>query len=177
MNIKNLVSMFLASLLGGIIAVLAFTQTAVYDRGQSSHTVATSNPYSHLASYTSANISEVSFPDLTFAAEKAVNCVVHVTVKSMQEAFSGSGNPLFDFFYGPRQRQQVPREGFGSGVIISADGYIVTNNHVIRGSEEIEVTLNDKRVYTALLVGSDPSTDLALLKIEDLDTPKHNKTE
>ena len=171
MKVNNLLSMFLASVLGGIIAVLAYTQVVGSGSENSSHAISSSNPYHHFASFSSANISEVSFPDLTFAAEKAVHCVVHVTVKSMQEQFTGSGNPLFDFFYGPRQRQQVPREGFGSGVIISADGYIITNNHVIRGSDEIEVTLNDKRAYTAKLIGADPSTDLALLKIEEAGLP------
>ena len=96
----------------------------------------------------------------------------------MQQGFGGGGgfgDPFFDYFFGPQQpqrrQQQQPqeapmREGSGSGVIISNDGYIVTNNHVIDKSKEIEVTLNDKRTFKAKLVGSDPNTDIALLKIE-----------
>ncbi len=92
-----------------------------------------------------------------------------------QQGFGGGGfnDPFFEYFFGPQQRrqQQQPqeapmREGSGSGVIISNDGYIVTNNHVIDKSKEIEVTLNDKRTFKAKLVGADPNTDIALLKIE-----------
>jgi Do/DeqQ family serine protease len=84
-----------------------------------------------------------------------------------------SGDPFFEYFFGPQFRQQQPqiREGAGSGVIISSDGYIVTNNHVVDNSKEIEVVLNDKRSFTAKVVGSDPNTDIALLKIEEKDLP------
>lgn len=88
------------------------------------------------------------------------------------QSFGGFSDPFFEYFFGPQQRrQQQPQEapmqeGSGSGVIISEDGYIVTNNHVIDGSKEIEVTLNDKRTFKATLVGADPNTDIALLKIE-----------
>ena len=83
---------------------------------------------------------------------------------------------LFDFFFGDGmgRQQQVrtqPRVGFGSGVIISKDGYIVTNNHVIEGADEIEVKLNDNREYKGKLIGTDPNTDLALVKIEGDDFP------
>ncbi len=119
--------------------------------------------------------------DFTMAAELTLHAVVHVKTKSpveMQQGFGGGGgfgDPFFDYFFGPQQpqrrQQQQPqeapmREGSGSGVIISNDGYIVTNNHVIDKSKEIEVTLNDKRTFKAKLVGSDPNTDIALLKIE-----------
>jgi S1-C subfamily serine protease len=116
--------------------------------------------------------------DFTLAAELSVHAVVHVKTKTpmqMQQGFGGGGfnDPFFEYFFGPQQRrqQQQPqeapmREGSGSGVIISNDGYIVTNNHVIDKSKEIEVTLNDKRTFKAKLVGADPNTDIALLKIE-----------
>jgi Do/DeqQ family serine protease len=160
--------MLLVAICGGVIAVFAYTRVVDYKENVSAMN-ASSMPY-HLTALDSQNIRDVSYPDLTFAAEKAVHCVVHVKVKSMQEMYGSSGNPLYDFFYGGR-RQQVPREGFGSGVIISADGYIVTNNHVIRKSDEIEVALNDRRVFTARLIGADPLTDLALLKIEEAGLP------
>ncbi len=112
--------------------------------------------------------------DFTVAAELTVNAVVHVKVKSeVQQSHSFGGDSFFDYFFGPQFRQQQPqiREGAGSGVIISDDGYIVTNNHVIDNSKEIEVVLNDKRTYTATVVGADPSTDIALLKIDEKNLP------
>lgn len=110
--------------------------------------------------------------DLTEAAEKTVHGVVHIkstingrtrTVQEMPD--------LFDYFFGngqPRQRQYQsrPEVGYGSGVIISEDGYIVTNNHVIEGADEIEVNLNDNRTFKASVVGTDANTDLALIKID-----------
>ena len=165
MNFKNLISMFLAAAFGGIIAVFAYVQISGSDGDNSSDVAASSNPYHHLALYGSSNIRDVSYPDLTFAAEKAVNCVVHVKVKSMEETYGS----IWDYLQG--RTQQIPREGFGSGVILSADGYIVTNNHVIRRSDEIEVVLNNKRAYTATVIGTDPSTDLALLKIDETGLP------
>mgnify|MGYP003305176106 CR=1 FL=1 len=113
--------------------------------------------------------------DFTQAAEASVNAVVHVRImKNLQNRTYGYGDgmdPLLHFFFGPRQQApqypQRPQEaGSGSGVIISNDGYIVTNNHVIESADEIEVTLNDKRTFTATLVGTDPTTDIALLKID-----------
>ena len=111
--------------------------------------------------------------DLTKAAEASVNAVVHIKstqlgkVQTVQQPMD-----LFDFFFGnpqggrQRQVQTQPRVGFGSGVIISADGYIVTNNHVIEGADEISVKLNDSREFVGRIIGTDPNTDLALVKIE-----------
>lgn len=107
--------------------------------------------------------------DFTFAAEKSIPAVVHVKVK-VQTNYSGGGN-FFDYFFGPGQMQPREQEGSGSGVIISSDGYIVTNNHVVDRSNNIEVVLNDKRTYDAKVIGADPTTDLALIKIEGKDLP------
>lgn len=120
------------------------------------------------------SVSSAGGTDFTVAAELTVNAVVHVKVKSeVMQSRGFSGDPFFEYFFGPQFRQQQPqiREGAGSGVIISNDGYIVTNNHVIDNSKEIEVVLNDKRSFTAKVVGSDPNTDIALLKIEEKDLP------
>lgn len=105
--------------------------------------------------------------DLTYAATQTVQAVVHVRVRSTVAFDDQSDNPLYQFFYGNNIRQQ-PRKvtGFGSGVIISPDGYIVTNNHVIDGADSIQVTLNNNKVYTATVVGRDPDTDIALIKIK-----------
>lgn len=122
--------------------------------------------------------------DFTNAAEQTVNGVVSVkSFATPQAAMQRQGNadmfsdPLFEFFFGSPRRQapQQPQQsekpqqrqlGLGSGVIISADGYIVTNNHVIADAERLEVTLNDNRNFPATIIGADPVTDLALIKIE-----------
>lgn len=111
---------------------------------------------------------EVVLPNLTFAAENSVHCVVHIATQSVRGGGWSSGNPFFDEFFGLRgnQKPQIA-QGFGSGVILSKDGFIVTNNHVIENAQKIKVILNDKREYDARLVGTDPSTDIALLKIEE----------
>ncbi len=103
---------------------------------------------------------------LQSAAEKTIECVVNVKTQSTVSY----RNPIYDFFYGDRyQGDKEPVTGVGSGVIITADGYVVTNNHVVENSEKVTVTLNDKREYTAKVVGTDPSTDLALLKLDAKD--------
>lgn len=125
--------------------------------------------------------------DFTHAAESTINGVVSIKSYATPRGYNyrnGGGNyvdPLFDFFFGSPRRQQRPQQqepqqneqqlGLGSGVIISEDGYIVTNNHVIDGAERLEITLNDNRTYNAKVIGSDPSTDLALLKIEETGLP------
>lgn len=110
--------------------------------------------------------------DFTQAADQSVHAVVHI--KSVAKPSQRNQRDYFDpyefFFGGQRHQFQVqPRVGFGSGVIISRDGYIVTNNHVIQGANEIEVTTNDGEVYTAKLVGGDEASDIALLKISGND--------
>ncbi len=105
--------------------------------------------------------------DLRAAAKHSVQAVVHV--KTTQYDRNNQSITLFDFIFGEGQGYNMePRSvmGSGSGVIISEDGYIVTNNHVIEKTDRIEVILNDKRSYKAKLIGTDPTTDLALLKIE-----------
>ena len=112
--------------------------------------------------------------DFTTAAESTINCVV--SIKSFatprQSRMSEFNDPLFEFFFGPSRQQRPQRNaepqplGLGSGVIISADGYIITNNHVIEGAEKLEITLNDNSTYNATVIGADAATDLALLKID-----------
>ena len=107
--------------------------------------------------------------DFTQAAERSVEAVVHVKTKYYRQQYV---DPFYHFFFGrPQQSQQPSAMASGSGVILSNDGYIVTNNHVIEDANEIEVVLNDKRTFTAQLIGTDPNTDLALLKIEATNLP------
>lgn len=104
--------------------------------------------------------------DFTHAAEVTVNAVVHVTTETAVNV----RDPFADFFWGYRApQQQQLRQGAGSGVIVSSDGYIVTNNHVVEGADRISVHLNDNRVFEGKIIGRDPSTDLALLKIDAKD--------
>ena len=102
--------------------------------------------------------------DFTLAAEKTVNTVVHIKSEYVQNYQS---DPLLDFFWGPNgSRGDRTQIATGSGVIISSDGYIVTNNHVIEDASKISVTLNDGRELSAECLGNDPNTDLALLKVD-----------
>ena len=102
----------------------------------------------------------VGSPDLTFAAKKSINAVVHVKNTSI---VNESDSWALQFFYGDESRKRV---GTGSGVIISPDGYIITNHHVIENSSEVIVTTNDNKEYEAIIVGSDEVTDVAVLKID-----------
>ncbi len=125
--------------------------------------------------------------DLTYAAEKALPSVVHIkflqnskvqTVDVQSDPFGDFFDP-FGFFGNPggnggtqKRKVQTPKkEGAGSGVIISADGYIVTNNHVVDGADELTVTLNDNKEYSARIIGTDKNTDLALIKISATNLP------
>jgi len=107
--------------------------------------------------------------DFSEVAENIVHTVVHVKTKTLQEA--NYRNPIMEFFYGEQPSRPREVRGFGSGVIISNDGYIITNNHVIDDADEVDVTLNDNRTFEAEIIGRDPSTDIAVLKIESKGLP------
>jgi Do/DeqQ family serine protease len=108
--------------------------------------------------------------DFTFAAEQTVHAVVHVRTKSKVE--NGFRNPIYEFLYGNGNSASFqPVVGFGSGVIITTDGYIVTNYHVIKNADEINIKLNDNREFDARLIGFDPSSDIALLKVDANNLP------
>lgn len=116
------------------------------------------------------------YVDLTYAAETSVNAVVHVMTKIETQGKYAYQDPWYNFFFGENERAQKPRTQIssGSGVILSSDGYIVTNNHVIANANSISVILNDKRSFDAKLVGTDPNTDIALLKIDAEGLPTLN---
>ena len=156
---KGILTVLLSAFVGGLTAFAVVKST---DNNQS-QTVQIS-PVG--ASYRTVNLAQDNWPDFTYAAESAVDAVVYVKVTSMQTSRQ-TPNSIFDFFFGyPEGGQQRERVGSGSGVIIREDGYIVTNNHVIDGANKIEVTLNNNQTYEATLVGTDPATDVALLKID-----------
>ena len=121
-----------------------------------------------------------SYPDLTFAAENAVKAVVNIEAITEVEVRQQSMmpyNPFFEFFGFPQpqqgngQPQKREQKSGGSGVIISTDGYIVTNNHVVDGATKLRVKLNDGRVFDAKVIGKDPTTDVALIKVEAEELP------
>lgn len=126
----------------------------------------TANVVSDGSAFRTVNLSQAEYPDFTFAAESAVDAVVYVKVTIRQQQ-SYNADPFFRFFFGdqaaPQSREQ---QGSGSGVIIRSDGYIVTNNHVVEGATKVEVTLNNNKTYPATVIGTDPATDVAIIKID-----------
>lgn len=140
---------------------------------------------SNNASFAGLNTGAVG-DDFVKASKMTVPAVVTIKNYSDRSAQRAPDSDLFDFFFGnpfgggrqqPQQRQQPPKNmpsGLGSGVIISPDGYIISNNHVVAGASKLEVVLSNKKTYIANLVGTDPNTDIALLKIEEKGLPYLN---
>ncbi|MDU8887331.1 trypsin-like peptidase domain-containing protein [Yeosuana sp. MJ-SS3] len=162
---KKIFGLVLVSALGGILTLSAYK---IFLEPKSDMVVATTEQPTFLpTNHTVSNIYDTAVPsNFVEAAEKAVHSVVHVK----NTAIVGSPTTLQDLLFGrSSQRQQI---GTGSGVIVSPDGYIITNNHVINGSQALSVTLNNNKTYNAEIIGSDAKTDIALLKIvadEDLE--------
>jgi Do/DeqQ family serine protease len=123
------------------------------------------------SSIRNVTLNSAAWPDFTYAAESAVEAVVHV--KSVYQRKQDPSMTILEYFFGYRtpQYERQPAVGSGSGVILTTDGYIVTNNHVIEKANEIQVTLYDKRTFPARLIGTDPATDIAVLKIDADDFP------
>ena len=159
---KNLLGGLLIAVAGAAITLLIYTKfvqkpVTVVERDSSTAVLADGKPF-----LTSFQLGEGQI-DFTYAAEQTVHAVVHVRTKSMVKQ---PDNPFMEWWFGDRYSNQPrERQGFGSGVIISEDGYIVTNNHVIEDAENIEVKLNDNRILSAEVIGRDPTTDIALLKV------------
>jgi len=153
---KRLSSLFLVSLLSGATTLGAYKLFIEKDGNGNSIVTQAPSSFGRTVGMGNENI------DFTSAAENAVHTVVHVKNVSVRTVY----NPIMEFFYGSRGGQQQEQIGTGSGVIISEDGYIVTNNHVIKDASELEVTLNNNKVYKAKLIGTDSKMDIALLKID-----------
>ncbi|MDY4562461.1 MAG: trypsin-like peptidase domain-containing protein [Candidatus Cryptobacteroides sp.] len=162
---KGILYFFIAAIAGAISAC-AVVKLSNRNTATDSSAVVQSD-----TQFRTVDLSNDKWPDFTFAAETCVDAVVYVKVRATQQVVSNAG-PLFRFFFG-YERIPYSREvqGSGSGVIIREDGYIVTNNHVIAGANAIEVTLNNNRTYPARLIGTDPATDVALIKIEESGLP------
>lgn len=161
LNFKILVAVFATGLLGGVAGYGISKAVSGGSEPEKEQAKIENTSFASLpAVYSAAEPTEFSA-----AAEKCIDGVVHVKTKYVQEN-QGYDNPFFQYFFGLPEMQQQPSQASGSGVIISKEGYIVTNNHVIENSTSIEVVLNDRRSYEARLIGTDPATDIALLKIE-----------
>lgn len=158
---KKVAGIFASSLLSAVLAIVLYSEfTEKKDNSQAlpilpethSRTVALGNPLEN---------------DFTRAAEMTVNAVVHVKTSFERRAISSP----FELFFGNPQGRSELVQGAGSGVILTQDGYIITNNHVIENAENIIVALNDGREYDAKIIGTDPTTDIALIKVDDAELP------
>jgi len=188
---KKFGAMILAAILGSSLTLCVFL---LMDRseGGSIKIEHVSKPAISGVAYTKNDNGDIVPLDFTDISEEVMPAVVHIKSTQLQNAnqyqYRGNSDPfrhyfdndMFRHFFGPEFRNESPqpkhrgpqaRVGTGSGVIIDSEGYIVTNNHVIDHADDIEVTLNDNRVFKAKVVGNDPSTDLALLQIKAKELP------
>jgi serine protease Do len=157
-TMKKFSSLFLVSLLSGAMTLGGY-KLFVDNDGTNHKSIVTDAPTSNYTRTVALGAENIDF---TAAADRAVHYVVHVKNVSYRTIT----NPMMEFFYGYRGGQQQEQVGTGSGVIISEDGYIVTNNHVVKDASDLEVTLNNRKVYKAKVIGTDSKMDIALLKID-----------
>jgi Do/DeqQ family serine protease len=157
---KKFSTLFLVALLSGVVTLGAykvlFDNNGYFSNNSNSGITTVANSFGKKVGLSTEIL------DFTEAAERTIHTVVHVKNVSRRTV----SNPILEYFYGYKGGQSQEQVGTGSGVIISEDGYIVTNNHVIKGASEIEITLNNKKTYQAKLIGTDSKMDIALLKID-----------
>ena len=173
---KGIITVLLSVLVSGLTAY-AIVKTASPAPSESQEVVYSQDGQT----VRTVNLSLSDYPDFTYAAETAVEAVVYVkvTIQNRQSSGPSPMDDLFRYFFGEdpyggrgyRGGQAPARQGSGSGVIIRPDGYIVTNNHVVENASTIEVTLNNNKTYEATVVGTDPATDVALIKIDATGLP------
>jgi Do/DeqQ family serine protease len=162
MKAKRFLGLFVVAILGAFVAIIAYAKLFQKDQ------VVVEVPSENKVQYVNLpGVASGSALDFVAAAEQSVDAVVHVKTQMFRQS---QPNSLYEFFFG-EQPNTEPRAipGFGSGVIISDKGYIVTNDHVIRDADEVVVALSDKREYDAKVIGTDPTTDIALLKVDAKD--------
>jgi len=180
-NIKSLVTMLLGFIL--CIGIYHFTINNNTNTIKIEHITSSSGKNAVMTADENGNLKPLAF---TETAEDVLTAVVHIkstqtgnlAPRSRSQSPRNLPDPFRDFFGdqyfrfdSPRQMPNRPKVGSGSGVIINQEGYIVTNNHVIENADDLEVTLHDNRSYKATVVGTDPSTDLALIQIKADDLP------
>ena len=178
-NFKQVLTIVLVAVLSATVALFGydFMQKRNASSNQSNQTIREySDNFSQEFDQNNVRLANLTtsegYPDFTKAAERTIHGVVHVKATKTPSRRKQQYIDPFEFFFGFGNRnfdfgQPQPQVGFGSGVIISKDGYIITNNHVIAGASEVSVTLNNNKEYIATVVGADSETDIALLKIED----------
>ncbi|MHA3786605.1 S1C family serine protease [Flavobacterium hauense] len=154
---KRISGLFLVALMSGATTLGAYKLVFDNDKPSSALSIAPSSNYSR-----NVGFNGMETADFTAAADQAVHTVVHVK----NVTYSNQPRNMMEYIYGYRSGEPTPQVGTGSGVIITEDGYIVTNNHVIENASELEVTLNNNKTYKAKLVGTDSKMDIALLKVD-----------
>jgi len=161
----------MTAILGGAIAVGAYKM--VETKATDASTFEDRQKVYFASNHIAPLVSSAGTVDFTQAAAAVTPAVVYI--RTTYSASQGGGQDqmeqMFGDMFGMRRRQQGPQKASGSGVIISTDGYIVTNNHVVEKADKIEITTNDKRTFQAKVIGTDPNTDLALIKINATNMP------
>ncbi len=166
---KKIVSVFSIAAIGGVAAVgVDHFYFAKQNAWMAEANIRNPLPVKFAGLTTSTAETNINFVS---AAQKAVPAVVHIKSKVEMQDTRATYNSIWDYMNGNPRQNMVQGMVTGSGVIVSNDGYIVTNNHVIEDAGKIEVTLSDRRTYTAKVVGKDPETDLAVLKIDATNLP------
>ncbi len=160
---KQFGQLLLAAVLGSLCTLTAYQWTKEKDTGVKIEHV--NGVPSSSVGYTVNENGQAIPLDFTATADRVTKAVVHIRSTSEASAVQGDSEDPFQFFFGPNQSPRGPSQSSGSGVIINESGYIVTNNHVVQGADIVEVTLFDNRTFKAEVVGTDPDTDLALVKI------------
>ena len=158
---KKIIPFITSGIFGGLIVLLGLHLTSPNDQHQSNESFA--RTVNH---YNAKPVPNIASFDFVEASKKTTASVVHITAKQEQSANRSNRTDPFDFFNFGTPFDFGPREGTGSGVIVSKDGYIVTNNHVVENASHLEVTLSDNNTYFAEVVGTYPKADLAVIKVD-----------
>lgn len=167
---KQFGSLMLAAILGSTLTFVAFKW---YDKSTRNVTIEhiQGMPIKNVG-YTVNEKGEMVPLDFTGTAEKVTKAVVHIrSTSSASAAQRGNPNDPWQYFFGPQNPQRGPSQSTGSGVIVNGEGYIVTNNHVVQDAEKVEITLSDNRTLIAEVIGTDPDTDLAVIKVSEKNLP------
>ncbi|MCK5821284.1 MAG: trypsin-like peptidase domain-containing protein [Bacteroidales bacterium] len=159
MNMKKFVGIIAIAFLGSILGIIGFS---LFVKPEVKYVQQVQESSAHLTSLPDGGLETADF---RLAAQLSVDAVVHVTSTKFLEQ-NHYGNMFEYFFNEPSSKEVIPKSGYGSGVIISPDGYIITNNHVIQGADEIKIKMNDGTMLDAELVGTDPNTDVAIVKVK-----------
>lgn len=170
---KQFGSIFLAAVLGSVCTIAAYQWLGEDKTMNTQYLTSASAPITKVA-YSVNEKGEAIPLDFTATADKVTKAVVHIRSTQQQSARESqqySIDPFREFFGGPQGRGNQPSQSTGSGVIINSEGYIVTNNHVVKDADLVEVTLNDNRSFKAEVIGTDPDTDLAVLKVKENNLP------